>query len=64
MRRSAKTDCKIERCAMKPRDPNRSDSARAMGASSVDEVTESLVAGDGTVKIVAATYVFPTVGAN
>ena len=58
---------------MKPRDPNRSDSARVMEMSSADEVTELSIADevaelsiadDGTAEIVNPTCVFPTVGAN
>src|SRR4051812_45329404 len=44
-RRSVKVDLRIGRCAMKPRDSNRSDSAQAM----------SMIAGNGTSEIVAPT---------
>ena len=46
---------------MKPRDPNRSDSARAMDVSSVARVAKLSAAGEGTAEIVNPTCVFPTI---
>ena len=49
---------------MKPRDPNRSESARIIESMSADGVAASTIVGDEATEIAVPTCEVPTVGAN
>ena len=49
---------------MKPRDPNRSESARVVGSMSVDGVAVLMDADDEATEIAIPTCAVPTDGAN
>ena len=49
---------------MKPRDPNRSESARVVESTSAEEVVVLMDADEGAAEIVIPTCEVPTDGAN